>query len=49
MKLVPVAPSLFVSHGSPTFALDAGEYGRALEGFGEETPRPAAIVIVSAS
>ena len=48
MKLVPVAPSLFVSHGSPTFALDAGGYGRALERFGEEIPRPAAIVIVSA-
>jgi aromatic ring-opening dioxygenase catalytic subunit (LigB family) len=33
--MVPMlrAPSLFVAHGSPTFGLDAGEYGNALRRF----------------
>ncbi|HEY3173820.1 MAG TPA: class III extradiol ring-cleavage dioxygenase [Thermoanaerobaculia bacterium] len=48
MSIVSDAPTLFVSHGSPMFAIDAGEYGEALRRFGERVPRPAAIVIVSA-
>src|SRR6266496_108845 len=48
MSIVTGAPALFVSHGSPMFAIDSGEYGRALRRFGERIPRPAAIVIVSA-
>ena len=48
MGNVPGAPALFVSHGSPMFAIDSGEYGKALRRFGERIPRPAAIVIVSA-
>src|SRR2546428_14052289 len=48
MSIVSDAPALFVSTGSPMFAIDAGEYGEALRRFGERVPRPAAIVIVSA-
>jgi 4,5-DOPA dioxygenase extradiol len=48
MASVLRAPVLFVAHGSPTFGLDAGEYGNALSRFPERTPRPAAIVVVSA-
>jgi 4,5-DOPA dioxygenase extradiol len=48
MSSMPGAPALFVSHGSPMFAIDSGEYGEALRRFGERIPRPAAIVIVSA-
>ena len=31
-------PSLFVSHGSPTFAIDAGSTGPALKAFGSQLP-----------
>ena len=48
MSIVARAPALFVSHGSPMFAIDSGEYGEALRRFGERIQRPAAIVIVSA-
>jgi 4,5-DOPA dioxygenase extradiol len=48
MSSMSGAPALFVSHGSPMFAIDSGEYGEALRRFGDRIPRPAAIVIVSA-
>ena len=32
----PVVPSLFVSHGAPLFAVDAGETGPALTRWGQE-------------
>lgn len=42
------APSLFVSHGSPTFALDPGLLGPKLTRLGEQLPHPAAVAVVSA-
>ena len=33
-------PSLFVSHGAPTFALEPGVAGPALAALGRELPRP---------
>jgi 4,5-DOPA dioxygenase extradiol len=44
----PVAPSVFVAHGSPMFGIGAGEYGETLRRFATRFPRPAAIVVVSA-
>lgn len=42
-------PSLFVSHGSPMLALDAGAYGKALRHFAEALPeRPKTILAISA-
>jgi 4,5-DOPA dioxygenase extradiol len=41
-------PSLFVSHGAPTFALEPGLHGAQLRALGERLPRPAAIAVVSA-
>ncbi|AKS41144.1 DODA-type extradiol aromatic ring-opening family dioxygenase [Wenzhouxiangella marina] len=41
-------PSLFVSHGAPTFALEAGQVGPLLRQLGQTLPRPRAIVMVSA-
>jgi 4,5-DOPA dioxygenase extradiol len=40
-------PTLFVSHGAPTFATDPGRAGPALTALGENLPRPRAIVILS--
>ncbi len=40
-------PSLFVSHGSPQFALDAGSTGPALRAWAQAQPRPSAIVVMS--
>ena len=40
-------PALFVSHGSPMFALEPGLLGPALERFGAALPRLRAIVVVS--
>lgn len=40
-------PSLFVSHGSPTFALEPGLAGPALTALGRELPRPRAVLVVS--
>ena len=40
-------PSLFISHGPPTFALEPGEAGARLRELGERLPRPKAIVILS--
>ncbi|HTS53782.1 MAG TPA: class III extradiol ring-cleavage dioxygenase [Burkholderiales bacterium] len=41
-------PTLYVSHGAPTLALDPGNTGPALTALGRELPRPAAILMVSA-
>lgn len=41
-------PSVFISHGSPLHALDAGAAGEAWSALGRSLPRPRAIVIVSA-
>lgn len=41
-------PVVFVSHGSPMHALEAGAAGEAWAGLGRSLPRPRAIVIVSA-
>lgn len=40
-------PALFVSHGAPTFALEAGPAAEALRRLGQRLPRPRAIVAVS--
>lgn len=40
-------PSLFVSHGSPTFAIDPGEAGRMLTQLGRTLPRPQAVLVLS--
>ena len=42
------APSLFVSHGAPTFALDPGLLGPKLKQLGEQLPDLAAVAVVSA-
>lgn len=41
-------PSLFVSHGSPTLALDPGAAGAFWHRLGESLPRPKAILCISA-
>ncbi|KUM44493.1 DODA-type extradiol aromatic ring-opening family dioxygenase [Pseudomonas sp. EpS/L25] len=41
-------PTLFISHGSPMEALDAGAAGQAWRLLGQTLPTPAAIVVVSA-
>lgn len=46
--MTSVLPSLFVSHGSPTLAIEDGEARRFLTGLGETIGRPAAILVVSA-
>ncbi len=40
-------PSLFVSHGAPTFALEPGVAGARLQAVGQVLPRPAAVLVVS--
>jgi 4,5-DOPA dioxygenase extradiol len=40
-------PTLFVSHGAPTFALDPGLAGPRLQALGRSLPRPRAVLIVS--
>lgn len=40
-------PSLFVSHGAPTFALDPGLAGPQLAALGQALPRPRAVLVVS--
>ena len=40
-------PTLFVSHGSPTFAIDPGIAGPALVALGQSLPRPQAVLVVS--
>jgi len=41
-------PTLFVSHGAPTYALAPGLAGAQLRALGQRLPRPAAIAVVSA-
>lgn len=40
-------PSLFISHGAPTYALDPGLAGRQLSELGRQLGQPSAIVVVS--
>jgi len=40
-------PSLFVSHGAPTFAIDPGVAGPRLTKLGRSLPRPEAVLMVS--
>lgn len=40
-------PSLFVSHGAPTFALEPGQAGQRLTALGRALPRPEAVLVVS--
>ena len=40
-------PSLFVSHGAPTFAIAPGLAGPRLTAFGRALPRPSAVLVVS--
>lgn len=40
-------PSLFVSHGAPSFALEPGIAGPALTALGRALPRPEAVLVVS--
>ena len=44
---MPRLPVLFVSHGSPTFAIDPGLAGPALGALGETLPVPKAVLMVS--
>jgi 4,5-DOPA dioxygenase extradiol len=43
-----VMPAAFFGHGNPMNALDHNRYTEAWRAFGEEVPRPRAIVVVSA-
>jgi len=40
-------PSLFVSHGAPTFAIEPGIAGPRLGALGRALPRPSAVLVVS--
>ena len=40
-------PTLFISHGSPMFALEPGQAGPLLTQLGQELPRPKAIGLIS--
>jgi len=40
-------PTLFVSHGAPTFAIDPGVAGPQLTALGQSLPRPEAVLMVS--
>ena len=40
-------PTLFVSHGAPTFALEPGLAGARLAALGRQLPRPQAVLVVS--
>jgi 4,5-DOPA dioxygenase extradiol len=41
-------PALFISHGAPTLALEAGSVGAALQRLSSNLPTPTAIVVMSA-
>jgi 4,5-DOPA dioxygenase extradiol len=41
-------PTLFISHGAPTMAIQPGQAGAALQSVASELPRPEAILMVSA-
>lgn len=40
-------PTLFISHGAPTFAIEPGRAGPALVALGQTLPHPKAILVVS--
>lgn len=40
-------PSLFISHGAPTFAIEAGRSGPLLNALGRALPRPRAVLVLS--
>jgi len=40
-------PSLFVSHGAPTYAIEPGEAGRHLAQLGQSIERPRAVLVMS--
>ncbi|HCL87042.1 MAG TPA: dioxygenase, partial [Comamonadaceae bacterium] len=40
-------PTLFISHGAPTFAIDPGVAGPRLTELGRSLPRPKAVLIIS--
>lgn len=44
----PRMPAAFFGHGSPMNALETNRYTQAWRSFGEGTPRPRAILVVSA-
>ncbi|NMG74929.1 DODA-type extradiol aromatic ring-opening family dioxygenase [Aromatoleum diolicum] len=44
---MPILPTLFVSHGAPTFALEPGVAGHELAALARSLPVPRAILIVS--
>lgn len=44
---MPGLPSLFVSHGAPTFALEPGLAGPRLAALGRALPRPEAVLVIS--
>ena len=44
---MPRLPTLFISHGSPTFALEPGQAGPSLTALGKTLPRPQAMLVVS--
>ncbi|MGE0314969.1 MAG: class III extradiol ring-cleavage dioxygenase [Lautropia sp.] len=44
---MPRLPSLFVSHGAPSFALEPGLAGPRLAALGRALPRPEAVLVVS--
>jgi 4,5-DOPA dioxygenase extradiol len=44
---MPRLPSLFISHGAPTFALEPGLAGPALRALGQRLPRPQAVLVIS--
>ena len=41
-------PTVFISHGAPTYALEPGVAGPGLAALGQALPRPAAVLVVSA-
>src|SRR5258706_1779400 len=46
-RRMSLMPTLFISHGAPTFALAPGLLGPRLTALGETLPRPSAVLIVS--
>ena len=40
-------PSLFISHGAPTYALEPGIAGPGITALGQTLPRPSAVLVVS--